>query len=135
MFALLCADAAEDGIGEDDLRDLLVDPFEAMIRVMMEVSPSQPGFEATGDAGPGQGHVPPATAMRLAISYLDGFRDVVRGDIDLAADLVLFNLAQQGFQLTAWTDLAASPQRSSPGYRNLGMAVPTPRDLLDDPLF
>ena len=39
--------------------------------------------------------------MQIAVSYLDGLRDIVGDDVATAADLVLLCLGRQGIRLTA----------------------------------
>ena len=131
MFTVLCSDALAEGITEKDLCSTLIDPFEVLVKAMMEIpalghslrlgtEPDQPAHDVT-----------PGEAMRLAISYLDGFRDVVEGDVHLAADLVLCKLAQQGFRLMAWGEEQDARSLQTELVRDYGGAhVPTPGDLL-----
>lgn len=131
MFAVLCSDALAEGITEADLCATLIDPFEALLRAMMETpGPGhllRPGTEPDQPAN----DVTPGEAMRLAISYLDGFRDFVDGDVQLAADLVLCKLAQQGFRLTAWGEEQDAETLRTELVRDYGgTRVPPPDDLL-----
>ena len=131
MFTVLCADALAEGITEKDLCATLIDPFEALVKAMVEIP--GPGHSLRHGAEPDQpeNDVTPGEAMRLAISYLDGFRDFVEGDVDLAADLVLCKLAQQGFRLTAWGEEQDAKSLRTALVRDYGGArVPTPDDLL-----
>ena len=101
LMAELRADAAAAGLSEDELRSGVGDLCEAIAERVMRMSEAAGTMSMfDGDARPCV--TTPAGAMQIAISYLDGVRDVVSSDVALAADLVLCSLAKQGYRLTPW---------------------------------
>jgi hypothetical protein len=97
MLQALMSDAAEADLSESELQADIGDLYEAVVLAMMNAPSNSVAPLDTPTCG--QGSHSAVTAMRLAISYLDGLRDAVGNDIELAADLVLCNLSRQGFVL------------------------------------
>ena len=96
-LAALRSAAALEGFGEDDLQAGVGDLVAAVTAAMIAAPPPM-----TTHLGAAFGLCPPTSpveAMGLALSWLDGFREVVGPDAGMAAELVLSDLARQGFVL------------------------------------
>lgn len=113
-LAALRSAAALEGVGEDDLQGEVGDLVAAITAAMIAAPP--PLTTRLGAAFGLGAPTSPVEAMSIALSWLDGFRDTVGHDAGLAAEMLLSDLARQGFVLrqldAAGQDLAPSTQRA-----------------------